>query len=368
MEAVKVGIVGCGNISGIYFKNLCERFTMLKVVACADKDATRAREASADYSGVETLSVDDLMARPDIDIVLNLTTPKAHFAVSMQAVEAGKSIYCEKPITLNRRQAQQLLATARRRKVLVGNAPDTFLGAGIQTCRKLIDEGWIGTPVAATAFMTSRGHESWHPDPEFYYQPGGGPMFDMGPYYLTALVNLLGPIRKVSGSARISMPERIITSAKKYGTRIAVEVPTHVAGTLDFANGAVCSIITSFDVWGANLPHIEIHGTHGSLSVPNPNTFGGPVAVKRAGAKTFKEIPLTHPYETNSRGLGVADMACALRHRRSLRASGELAAHILDCMHAFNDSSEAEAHIRLASTCCQPCPMPMNQLPGQPFD
>jgi predicted dehydrogenase len=248
---------------------------------------------------------------------------------------------------------------------LLGCAPDTFFGGGIQTCRKLIDDGWIGQPVAATAFMTCHGHESWHPDPEFYYEVGGGPMLDMGPYYLTALVNLMGPIKRVTGSTRITFPERVITSQPKYGKRIKVEAATHVAGVMDFAGGAVGTIITSFDIWFANLPRIEVYGTEGSLSVPDPNTFGGPVRVRRAGAQEWNDIPLTHGYTENSRGIGVADMAYALTSGRPHRASGDLAYHVLDVMEAFEDASRTGRHVEVTSGCIQPAALPMGLRPGE---
>jgi len=213
--------------------------------------------------------------------------------------------------------------------------------------------------------MMCHGHESWHPDPEFYYKVGGGPMFDMGPYYLTALVNLMGPVSRVTGSTRITFPERLITSAPKYGTRVAVDVPTHVAGVLDFASGAVGTIITSFDVWSAQLPRVEIYGTEGSLAVPDPNTFGGPVFVRRAGATEWSEVPLTHGYTENSRGIGVADMAYALRTGRAHRASGELAYHVLDIMHAVHDAASQGRHINLSSTCQRPAALPMGLVAGR---
>jgi len=246
----------------------------------------------------------------------------------------------------------------------VGNAPDTFLGAGLQTCRKLIDDGWIGEPVAATAFMMSPGHERWHPDPAFFYQRGGGPMFDMGPYYLTALVFLLGPVRRVTGSTRITRAQRTITSQPKYGQTIDVQVPTYVTGTLDFARGAIGTIITSFDTWAAELPRIEIYGAQGTLSVPDPNTFGGPVRVRRAGSSEWSEIPLTHPYTENSRGLGVADMAHAIHSGRAHRASSELAFHVLDIMCAIHDAADQDRHIPLESSCERPAPFPLGMLPG----
>jgi len=364
VEPVKIGIVGCGNISGIYLKN-AKILEALEVVACADLIPERAKARAEEFGVPKAYTVEELMADPEIEIVVNLTVPQAHGEVALQAVRAGKSVYNEKPLTTEREEAQELLAEAKKRGVLVGGAPDTFMGAGIQTCRKLIDDGWIGEPVAATAFMLSRGHESWHPDPAFYYQRGGGPMFDMGPYYLTALVTLLGPVVRVTGAARATFPERIITSKPKFGERIKVEVPTHIAGIMQFASGAIGTIVTSFDVWGGNVPHIEIYGTEGTLSVPDPNGFGGPVRIRRAGAREWSEVPHTHGYSENSRGLGVADMAYALRTGRPHRASGELAYHVLDIMHAFHEASEKGVHIELESTCSRPAALPMGLMPGR---
>jgi len=364
LKPVKVGIVGCGNISDVYFEN-CKRFDILEVVACADLIAARARAKAKKHGIPKACSVQKLLEDKRIEIVVNLTIPKAHGPVALAALKAGKSVHSEKPFAVTRKEGQKVLAVslAAKKDLLVGGAPDTFMGAGLQTCRKLIDDGWIGKPVAATAFMQCHGHESWHPDPAFYYQVGGGPMFDMGPYYLTALVSLLGPVERVSGSTRITFPERTITSRPKYGTKVKVEVPTHVAGTIEFANGAIGTIITSFDVWAHHLPGIEIHGTTGSLSVPDPNGFGGTVRVRRAGAEDWQDVPLTHAFAENGRGIGVADMAYALRTGRPHRASGELAYHVLDLMHAFHDSAKAGKHIELDSTCERPAPLPMDLPP-----
>ncbi len=264
-----------------------------------------------------------MLNNDEIEIVINLTIPASHAEVSKAVLSHGKSAYSEKPLALTTADGKSILDLATEKGLRMGCAPDTFLGAGIQTCRKLIDDGWIGEPIAASAFMTNHGHESWHPDPEFYYQLGGGPMLDMGPYYLTALVNLMGPVVRVTGSARATFAQRTITSAPKYGKVIDVEVPTHVMGVLDFANGAIANVLTTFDVWSASLPFIEIYGTQGTLSVPDPNTFGGPVKVRRYSDKEWSEIPLTHPYAQNSRGLGVADMATAIVSGRPHRASGD---------------------------------------------
>jgi predicted dehydrogenase len=345
--ATRVGVIGCGNISGIYLTN-CRKLPGLALVACADLDIGRARAKAVEH-GIRAAAVDELLADPDIDLVINLTIPAVHAEVSMSALAAGKHVYTEKPLATRRADGAATLALAREKGLRVGSAPDTFLGGGLQTCRKLIDDGAIGEPVAAVAFMTGHGPEGWHPDPEFFYKPGAGPMFDMGPYYLTALVSLLGPITRVTGSARISFPERTIGSGPKQGQKIAVETPTHVAGVLDFAGGAVATLITSFDVWAANLPRIEIYGSEGSLSVPDPNTFGGPVRIRQAKDKEWRDVPLTHGYTENSRGLGVADMASAIRAGRPHRASGELAYHVLDVMAAFEEASTAGCHVAITS-------------------
>jgi predicted dehydrogenase len=364
MKKTKVGVIGCGNISGIYLE-IGQTFEIMEIAAVADLIPERAQAQAAKYGIGRACSVDELLADPEIEIVINLTIPNAHAEVGLKAVQAGKSVYNEKPLTISREDACKLLETAEAKGVLVGGAPDTFLGGGLQTCRKLIDDGWIGEPVAATAFMLCHGHESWHPAPEFYYQMGGGPMFDMGPYYLTALVSLMGPVSRVTGSARITFAERTITSQPLYGKKVTVEVPTHVTGVLDFANGAIGTVVTSFDVWSAEVPRIEIYGTRGTLSVPDPNGFGGPVRLRTAGASDWSEIPLSHGYATNSRSLGVADMACALQSGRKHRANGEMAYHVLDIMHAIHDASKAGKHVQLESTCERPAPLPLGLMPGQ---
>ena len=362
---VKVGVVGCGNISGAYLENARDTFGVLELAACADLDMAKARARAAEFGVPRACTVDELLAEPEIEIVINLTTPAAHAEVALAAIEAGKSVYNEKPLAVRREDGRRMLDAAEARGVRVGCAPDTFMGGGLQTCRKLIDEGAISEPVTAVAFMMSRGHESWHPDPDFYYQPGGGPMFDMGPYYLTALVSLLGPVRRVTGSARTTFAERTITSQPKHGTKIKVNTPTHIAGVLDFECGAVGTIITSFDVWAAQLPLIQLYGAEGSLSTPDPNGFGGPVRIWRPDSDGWQEAPLTHGYAGRSRGIGVADMACGLRSGRPHRASGELAYHVLDIMHGFLDASRSGRHVELGSTCSLPAPLPQDLPEGE---
>ncbi len=355
--AVRVGVVGCGKISDVYLEN-CNASGDVEVVACADLDEGRAREKAARHGVPRPESVAGLLAEEDIEVVLNLTVPQAHATVSLAALREGKSVHTEKPLSIDLRDGRRTLDEARDRNLRVGCAPDTFLGGGLQTCRKLIDEGAIGEPVAATASLLSHGPEDWHPDPGFFYQPGAGPMFDIGPYYLTALATLVGPVRRVTGSARATFRERVITSEPKYGTRIEVNTPTHVTGVMDFENGAVGTIVTTFDVWTEYVPRIEIYGTEGSLRLPDPNTFGGPVGLWRVGGDGWTDVPLTHDHTGDSRGIGLMDLARALRSGGSHRATGELGYHVLEIMHAFLDSSREGRHVEVESSFERPAPLP----------
>jgi len=356
MPKTKIGFIGCGNISDVYVR-VAQSFDVLDVIACADRHIERAQALAAKYNVPRAYLPDALLADPEIEIVVNLTPPAAHGEIALAALEAGKSIYNEKPLTITREDAQRILALAAQKGLHVGCAPDTFLGAGLQTCRKLLDEGAIGDPVAASAFMLSRGPEAWHPNPDFFYQPGAGPLFDVGPYYLTALVALLGPVCRVSGATRISFAERVVGSGPKRGEKITVRTPTHISGLLDFASGPVATLITSFDVWQSSLPRIEIYGSQGTLSLPDPNTFGGPVRLWRASTQVWEEVPLIEGYTENTRSLGVADMARAIQDGRPLRASGELSYHVLDLMHAIHEASDEGRHIEIASTCERPAPL-----------
>ncbi len=363
MRTVKVGVIGCGNISGAYF-GAARRFPVIEVVACADLDPARAKAKAEEFAIARACTVEELLADPEIEIAVNLTIPLAHAEVALASLEAGKHAYAEKPFAVTRADGRQVIDLAAAKGLRTGCAPDTFFGGGIQTARKAIDDGRIGKPIAAAAHMMCHGHESWHPDPEFYYKKGGGPMFDMGPYYLTALVNLLGPVERVSGAATVTFPERLITSQPKNGTRIAVDVPTHITGILQFAEGAIGTITTSFDVWGARLPCIEIYGTEGSLSVPDPNGFGGTVEILRPG-EGWTEIPLTHGYTENNRGIGVADMATAMQTGRAHRASGALAFHVLDIIVSVHEAWVQRAWIEVGSTCAQPAALPTGLAPGE---
>jgi len=358
-----VGVIGCGNISSIYLKR-SKIFPWLKITACADLDMAKAAARANEYGVGRVCSVEEMLADKSIDIILNLTIPKAHAGVALAALKAGKHVYNEKPLALQRAEAKKMLSLAAKKRLRIGCAPDTFLGAGIQTCRKAMDEGLIGKPVGATAFMLCHGHESWHPSPEFYYEEGGGPMFDMGPYYLTALVALIGPVRRVTGSAGISFPERTITSAPKKGKKIIVETPTHIAGVMDFVNGAIGTLVTSFDVWAHRCPCIEIYGTEGTLIVPDPNGFNGPASVKRGKEKEWQELPLVKGFAENTRSLGLADMAFGILADKPHRASGDLAYHVLDIMQGFLEASKSGRHAALKSACASPARLPEDFLGG----
>lgn len=366
VEKLKLGIIGCGNISGTYFTNLTTLFPWLTIEGCSELIEERSKAKAEAFNVPKCYTTEELLADDTIDIAVNLTTPVDHAAINQAALAAGKHVYCEKPLAIDRQDAVDTVKMAEDKGLLVGCAPDTFLGGGIQTCRKIIDDGIIGDIVSAMAFMVNHGHESWHPDPEFYYEQGGGPMLDMGPYYVTALINCIGPATRVMGSTGAAFQERTITSEKKYGKKVAIETPTHLTGTIDFENGAIATIVTSFDVWASRLPRIEIHGTKGSLMVPDPNTFDGPVKLFREGDKEWLDIPVyTHGYVGNSRGLGLADMALAIMGNRQHRVSGQLAAHALDVMLAFEESSETGRAVKLSTTCNQPAALPTGLKQGE---
>jgi predicted dehydrogenase len=364
MSRLPVGIVGCGNISKIYAQ-AGAKFDNIAIVACADLDRSRAEALAQEYGIPKVLEVEELLASPDVALVINLTVPAAHAEVAWAALKKGKHVYNEKPLALRRREARNLMGLARDKELRVGCAPDTFLGAGLQTCRHLIDEGAIGVPVAGSAFMLSSGPESWHPNPAFFYQKGAGPLFDMGPYYLTALTTLLGPVRRVTASARVSFQRREITSQPLAGQMIDVEVPTHVSAVMDFESGPVVTLTTSFDVEASRLPRIEIYGSEGTLSVPDPNTFGGEVWLRRRGDTDWRSVPLEFGYAENSRGLGVADMAAALVSGREHRANERVAYHVLDLMHSIIDASESGRHVDMKSAMVRPAPLPLGLAPGQ---
>jgi predicted dehydrogenase len=356
MNAVRVGIIGCGQISPEYLSGL-KPFDVVDVIACADLDGDRAR-ALADESGVaRACSPRELLEDPDVELVVNLTPPVAHATVSLEAIAAGKHVYSEKPLAVTVSEARAVLAAARDRGLLVGCAPDTFLGASLQTARKLIDDGAIGTPIAASAFLCEADHHEWHGDPRYLFASGGGPMLDTAPYYVTALIALLGPVRRVAGMAGSAPRERAITRGALRGTPIPVQVETHVAGTLELASGAIATMAISWDVWASTLPQLEIYGTDASLSAPDPNWHSGPIRLRAARQDEWEDVALTHDADV-ARSIGVVDMADAMRSGRPHRASGAVALHALDVMCAFEESSASGRHMVLDTTCERPPPLP----------
>jgi len=363
MKRVGIGIIGCGNISAAYLK-AAKAFPILDVRAVADLNPSAAEARGAEF-GVAARSVEALLADPAIEIVVNLTVPLAHVAVGLQAIAAGKHVHSEKPLGISTAEARPLLAAAEKAGLRVGAAPDTFLGGAHQTCRKLVDDGAIGKPLAGTAFFMCPGHERWHPNPGFYYLRGGGPMLDMGPYYITALVNLLGPVSRVAGITGRARSERLVTSEPLKGTTVPVEVATHAAGTLEFVSGAIVTIVMSFDVARHRHRPIELYGTDGAMAVPDPNWFGGQIEIGTA-AGDWRPAITEHAYANgNFRIIGAADMAHAIRTGRPHRTSGALTFHVLEVMEAFDRSSAEGRHIPIESRPERPAMLPATLMPGE---
>ena len=339
---VRLGVVGCGMISAVYLKNLA-RDRRVTLAACADLDMGRAQERARSFGVAQALDVDTLLAHPDIDAVLDLTGPSAHGEVNLRALEAGKAVYSEKPLALDASQAHALVELADARGLPIGCAPDTVLGPGFTAARRRLADGEIGRPFAAAAHMLSSGVESWHPAPEPWYRPGGGPLFDMGPYYLTALCTLLGPVARVSAEADAAFAQRTLGAGPRAGARVEVETPTHVAGVLRFASGPIATLVTSFDVAASRLPHLELYGTEGTLALPDPNGYGGPVEV--GTHEGWQGADVAAASAPNLRGLGVLDLVDAWREGREPRASGRRAAHVVAVMEAML-SSAADGRVR----------------------
>jgi predicted dehydrogenase len=380
MEKIKVGLVGCGKICDIYFKN-SKNYKIYEIAACADIIPEKAEQKAKEYGIAKVCSVKEIVEDPEIDVVLNLTIPAAHLEISLAALNSDKHVYSEKPLGVTLEEGMKIIELAKAKGLRVGCAPDTFLGGRIQTIRKLIDEGWIGEPIAVTGFMANHGHECWHPSPEFYYKKGGGPLFDMGPYYITAMIYLLGPVKRVSGAFRASSAKRLITSQPLYGKEIDVEVPTHYAVTLEFETGAIGTMITSFDIWDSNLPRMEIYGTDGTISMlegdplAGPDIFGGEIHFRRKEKSDWMGFPVTNPrhpatpwelvptlyeYNVNSRALGLADMAYAIAYNRPHRANGDMALHVLEIMCGIEMAHEKGVYYNMTSTCERPSLFPMN--------
>ena len=354
---MKLGVVGCGSISPLYLRAV-EHFPSLEFAFCSDLNMDVARMRAAEF-GLEALPVAELLARPEIEIIVNLTVPQAHAAVARAALEAGKHVFNEKPLATSLEDAHALLDFAYAKGLRVACAPSTFLGAAVQTCRKVLDEGAIGTPVAVHVAMLSRGMEAWHPNPAFFYEPGAGPLFDIGPYYLAALVTLLGPVTRVAGMSRISFPERTILSQPLAGTTFEVTTPTHIVSTLEFEGGVIGTLTTSFDVWASEQPKFEVYGSEGTLSLAAPNAMDGPVRVRRQGAAAWEKLPLVHRFGTleSGWGLALADLVSATKQGRAHRADGRFALHVLEVMHACLTAAETGQMVAIESRCERPEPL-----------
>jgi predicted dehydrogenase len=348
-----VGIIGAGNISRQYLATL-SRLPELQLVAIADVDADRARSAAANVTGLEALAVDELLASEAIDVIVNLTVPAAHAEVSLSVLRAGKSVYSEKPLATTAADAREILQEAERLGLRVGCAPDTVLGSGIQSARKVVDDGTLGRVVAASAIMSIPGHELWHPNPEFYYQPGGGPLFDMGPYYLSALVTLLGPIASVD--ARSSRPKAVRTIAvgERAGTTFPVELETHVTALVEHSSGAISTLTMSFDVVATRSANIEVHGELASMVVPDPNTFDGIPEIMMLGDESWQRAPETSGYVNGGRGIGLLDFADCNGY---IRADGHLGFHVLDVMESILESAREGRRHAISSTVERPLPV-----------
>ena len=384
MEKTKIGIVGIGDISGIYLKNITTLFKEIEIVGVCDLIPERAQSAVDEY-GIKKAYKDmyELFADPDVEVVLNLTRPYEHYDVTKAALLAGKHVYSEKPIAVDMDEATELVNLAKEKNLLIGGAPDTFLGAGIQTARKIIDAGLIGDIVGADCAMICHGHETWHHDPEFYYKRGGGPMMDMGPYYVSALCNLLGEAKAVMGMTKKTFPTRLITSQPFFGKVVDVDVDTHLTGCIEFSSGAIAQIITTFDVYYSTQARFEIYGTQGTIVVPDPNTFGGDVllyrtedvekitvdpGLRKAEALTlykgYKPMPLMFGYRNNSRALGLADMCKALKTGREARANYNLQLHVLEILTSFSKSCAQRKYIELTTKYNRAAPMKNLAMPG----
>jgi predicted dehydrogenase len=359
---MRVAVLGCGHVSDLYFVG-CRR-EPLELMACADLDLNRAEQKAAEHSVPRACSPEELLTDPDVDLVVNLTPPLAHADVSLAAIRAGKHVWSEKPLAATLEQAREVVEAADEAGVRVGCAPDTFLGGGLQTSMKLIDDGWIGEPVAGALCASEIGYEHFHPDVAAFYGPGGGPALDLGPYYVTAVVAMLGPIAHVTGFSRTTFSERTILTGPRRGQPIPVQVPTHVTGALELASGALVTVLMSWDVTSTRLPYLEVYGTAGSLSAGNPDLFDCAPQVRRAGeeelrlpppapgAVPWSPIPLAFDGDVG-RGIGIADMAHAIRDERPHRASAELAFHVLEVLLAL----EAGGRVEIESRCERPPPL-----------
>ncbi|MEM8730731.1 MAG: Gfo/Idh/MocA family oxidoreductase [Pseudomonadota bacterium] len=354
-----IGVIGCGNISAAYMR-LAPLFQDIEMRACADLSAEAAQARATEFD-LRAETVDGLLAADDIDIIVNLTIPAAHFEVSKSILDAGKNVYSEKPFVLSVEDGAALNKMASEKGLRVGSAPDTFLGGAHQFARHLIDEGAVGRIASGTCFVQSPGMEMWHPNPDFFFQPGGGPILDLGPYYISNLVQLLGPVKRVTAMSSSARAERVISSKPRAGETIPVETPTTIHAILAFENGAQITYCASWDVWEHGHSNMELYGLEGTLHVPDPNFFGGEVRMTQKGAFVNPGVAWEHPFgvandggRANYRASGLADMACAIREGRAHRCSDDFALHVVDVMTAILASGEDGTFKDIATPCARP--------------
>jgi predicted dehydrogenase len=385
MEKFNVGIIGIGDISDVYINNL-NNYDIVNVFACASRNLKKAKKKAEEYSIPKPYANSkELLADPEIDIILNLTPPAVHSELNIKALKAGKHVYTEKPLAAKFKDGKKIIELAKDKNLYVGSAPDTFLGGRLQTCRKIIDDGRIGDIIGASAFVVSHGHEWFHPNPEYFYKEGAGPILDIGPYYISALLSLLGSINKVSAMSTRAFETRTIESKLKKGQSFNVEVDTHITANLKFSNNAVGTLIASFDVWDSELPRIEIYGTKGTICINDidpangPNIFGGKVLLRTRKNYRWEtlprekllsdwiEVPVKHRFNSishqkNSRGIGLIDMAYAINEKRDARASGQMALHTLEVMEAILKSAREDCYYKVKSRFTRPEPLPEDFL------
>lgn len=368
MSAVGVGIIGCGNISSSYL-TLAPMFKSLDIRAVADLNMDAARERAEEYP-VRADTIEDLLAASDIDIIINLTVPAAHFEVTKQILNAGKHAYSEKPFVLTVAEGEELRRIANEKGLRVGSAPDTFMGGSHQLARAVLDEGQVGDIVTGTCHVMSHGMEAWHPNPDFFFQPGGGPVLDLGPYYVSNLVQLIGPVKAVTAMASTGSKTRTIGDGPREGEIIPVETPTNIHAVLEFRNGALITLGASWDVWANRHENMELYGSKGSLYVPDPNFFAGVVhRVDQGDGEQVEIPPRDHPFSVinsednngieraNYRGAGLADMAAAISDGREHRCSLELATHVVEVLTAILHSAESRSWVEMTTSCTRPEPL-----------
>ncbi|MFN3145423.1 MAG: Gfo/Idh/MocA family protein [Paracoccaceae bacterium] len=358
-KTLGIGVIGCGNISAAYMR-LAPLFAGLEMRACADMAPDAAKARAAEF-GLRAETVEGLLAADDIDVVVNLTVPNAHFEVSRQILSAGKHVYSEKPFVLSLDEGRALAELAAARGLQVGSAPDTFLGGAHQLARHLVDAGAVGKITSGTCFVQSPGMEMWHPNPDFFFKPGGGPILDLGPYYISNLVQLLGPVRRVGAISGMGSALRTITSAPRHGETITVETPTTIHAVMEFHSGAQITYCASWDVWQHGHANMELYGREGTLHVPDPNFFGGEVRMTEKGAFVNGTPSWPHPFgiandngRANYRAAGLADMVQGIVQGRPHRCSLDFALHVVDVMTSILRSGETGAFVEIASSCERP--------------